>query len=79
MAVAPGFVATALVANIASKVDQIASDIIPMRRVAEPQEVADLVVFLCSERSNYVNGALGACLLFCPLLSRKVSITQMLI
>ncbi|KAL8292235.1 hypothetical protein RQP46_001701 [Phenoliferia psychrophenolica] len=56
--VAPGFVATALTAGIAAKVDQIASEIIPMNRVAEAQEVADLIVFLCSERASYVNGAL---------------------
>lgn len=59
--VAPGFVRTPLISSIQAKVDQIASEIVPMKRVAEPQEVADLIVWLCSERSNYVNGALGTC------------------
>lgn len=57
--VAPGFVRTPLISSIQAKVDQIASEIVPMKRVAEPQEVADLIIWLCSERSNYVNGSLS--------------------
>ena len=30
---------------------------IPMGRVAVPEEVADLVLFLCSDESRYINGA----------------------
>jgi 3-oxoacyl-[acyl-carrier protein] reductase len=29
---------------------------IPMRRLAEPENVADVVVFLASERANYLTG-----------------------
>ena len=29
----------------------------PLKRIAEPQEVADVIVFLCSGGASYVNGA----------------------
>jgi NAD(P)-dependent dehydrogenase (short-subunit alcohol dehydrogenase family) len=50
-------------------VKQFCEDHIPMRRQAEPEEVADMALWLCSERANYVNGALGASVsdLFLPV------------
>ena len=30
---------------------------IPLRRLGKPEEVADMIYFLCSDRSNYVSGA----------------------
>lgn len=55
-AVAPGFVQTPLIAGIANKVKEIAENIVPVGRPAEPEEVADQIVYLCSERASYLNG-----------------------
>ncbi|KAK9896834.1 NAD(P)-binding protein [Cystobasidium minutum MCA 4210] len=53
---APGFVNTPLIAGIANKVREIAEGIVPVGRPAEPEEVADQIVYLCSERASYLNG-----------------------
>ncbi|GAB3680212.1 SDR family NAD(P)-dependent oxidoreductase [Angustibacter aerolatus] len=37
--------------------DRIARDNAPIGRFAQPQEVADLMVFLCSDRASYVVGS----------------------
>jgi len=31
--------------------------LIPLRRLGKPEEVADMIYFLCSDQSNYVSGA----------------------
>jgi 3-oxoacyl-[acyl-carrier protein] reductase len=38
--------------------DQLAPSSIPMGRIAETEEVADLVVMLASPRTHYVNGTM---------------------
>lgn len=32
------------------------TDVTPMRRLAEPEEIADAVVWLCSDATSFVNG-----------------------
>ena len=56
--VAPGFVRTPLIAGIAAKVDQHLTSV-PQRRAGEPAEIADMALFLCSERANYSNGSIS--------------------
>lgn len=55
-AVCPGWVDTELVANLPDEARQAESARIPAGRFAEPDEVADAIVFLVSERARYVTG-----------------------
>lgn len=56
-AVAPGPVDTPLVRRLQAEADRATyADMIPMRRYAAPEEIADAVLFLASERAAYVTG-----------------------
>ena len=52
-AVAPGFIKSDMTADIDEKEHK---KIIPMRRFGKPEEVADLVEFLVSDKSAYITG-----------------------
>jgi 3-oxoacyl-[acyl-carrier protein] reductase len=56
-AVAPGFTNTELTAqnNPPAELARIAANI-PVRRLAEPREIAEVVAFLCSARNGYLTG-----------------------
>ena len=55
--VAPGFVNTELTKQNNSEQDLATiRGAIAMRRLAEPQEIAEVVSFLCSEKNSYVTG-----------------------
>lgn len=56
-AVAPGFVNTELTRkNLSeSEIEQITKGI-PLRRLAEPEEIAEVVAFLCSEKNTFTTG-----------------------
>lgn len=56
-AVAPGIILTEMVAKVLEKNKEKYLDRIPLRRIAEPEEVADVVTFLASERAGYMTGA----------------------
>ncbi len=55
--VCPGYVETQLTFqnNSPADIERILSSI-PLRRMAKPSEIADLVEFLCSERNTYLTG-----------------------
>lgn len=57
--VAPGYVATDLTAGLQQneKLRQAITDRTPLNRLADPAEIADMVVFLASESSSFVTGA----------------------
>lgn len=53
-AIAPGFVATDMTTAFAE--NQQVLDAIPMKRFAQAEEVAQLVLFLASDNANYITG-----------------------
>jgi 3-oxoacyl-(acyl-carrier-protein) reductase len=56
-AVAPGFIATEMVSSIPENVQDRLLSLIPLRRFGKAEEVAQMVVFLCSPEGDYVTGA----------------------
>lgn len=55
-AVAPGFTETDMTARIPEKVKEKILSRIPMRRFADPDEIAKVVVFLASDDASYITG-----------------------
>ena len=61
--VAPGFIATAMTRQTADRLGvpfedfkQFGADQTPLGRVGEPEDVAGVIAFLCSEDAGYVSG-----------------------
>jgi 3-oxoacyl-[acyl-carrier protein] reductase len=57
-AVAPGFVATEAVRSLShfDKIKSKAIEATPLRRVGSPEDIADAVAFLASERASFITG-----------------------
>ncbi|MGW0664085.1 3-oxoacyl-ACP reductase FabG [Streptodolium elevatio] len=54
--VAPGLIETEVTAQLKAAARKSIEDRIPLRRPGVPEEVADVVAFLVSDRARYVNG-----------------------
>lgn len=55
-AVAPGYIDTNMTDALSDKVKDAISASIPMKRRGLPEEVANVIAFLCSDASDYVTG-----------------------
>lgn len=55
-AVAPGFIETEMTANLPEKAVTVMKAMIPMKRTGQPEDVASVVAFLCSDAAGYLTG-----------------------
>ena len=56
-AVCPGYIRTPMTdAAVERRGEELMSKL-PVRRLGEPEEIAEAVVWLCSERASYVTGS----------------------
>lgn len=55
-AVAPGFIDTEMTADLPEKAAEAMKAMIPMGRTGKPEDVADVVAFLCSDAARYLTG-----------------------
>ena len=61
--VAPGFIATAMTQQTADRIGipfeqfmEAVSEQVPLKRVGQPEDVASVIAYLCSEDASYVSG-----------------------
>jgi len=55
-AVAPGFIETAMTEKLPEKARESLLKLIPLAKLGQPEDVAKVVLFLCSNRSSYITG-----------------------
>jgi 3-oxoacyl-[acyl-carrier protein] reductase len=56
-AIAPGFIATEMVASMPEKVITMMKEKTPLGRLGTPQDIANAYCFLASEEASFINGA----------------------
>ena len=54
--ISPGFIKTAMTEKIDEKFKEVIVSKIPSARLGEPEDIANAVLFLCSDQSSYING-----------------------
>jgi len=54
--ISPGFIQTAMTDKIDEKFKEVIISKIPSARLGEPEDIANAVLFLSSEQSDYING-----------------------
>lgn len=59
-AIAPGFIATDMTEAMPESVKQSMTDTIPLKRIGEPKDIANMAVFLASDKADYITGQVFA-------------------
>jgi 3-oxoacyl-[acyl-carrier protein] reductase len=59
-AVAPGFVATEMVRSVPAKVVEMLEEKTPLRRLGQPDEIANIYAFLASDEASFITGSVIA-------------------
>ena len=54
--ISPGFIKTAMTDNLDDKFKEVIISKIPSARLGDPDDIANAVLFLCSNQSSYING-----------------------
>ncbi len=54
--ISPGFIRTAMTEKLDEKLKETIISKIPSSRLGEPDDIANAVLFLCSDQSSYING-----------------------
>jgi 3-oxoacyl-[acyl-carrier protein] reductase len=55
-AVAPGFIETPILSTIPDKVIHEMKDRVPLKRMGQPEDIANVYAFLASDEASYING-----------------------
>jgi 3-oxoacyl-[acyl-carrier protein] reductase len=55
-AIAPGFIETPILSTIPAKVIQEMKDRVPLKRLGQAEDVANVYAFLASDEASYING-----------------------
>ena len=55
-AVAPGFIATPILNTIPEKVIHEMQERVPLKRLGQPEDIANVYAFLASDEASYING-----------------------
>ncbi len=56
-AVAPGFIHTPMTATVPDKILEMMKEKTPLRRLGQPEDVANALLFLSSDEASFINGA----------------------
>jgi NAD(P)-dependent dehydrogenase (short-subunit alcohol dehydrogenase family) len=56
-AVCPGYIRTRMTEDVMRRRGEQIMALVPFRRMGEPEEIAEMVAWLCSDRASYVSGA----------------------